>query len=205
MEARACGDARCLIVASGPSASAAAVGRFGSLPTIAVNDAWRISPSAWITYAADFEWWNTYSPAVRAGHPGRRATCDARCKTLLRPADHELEFYAVEKRQGLSKQKGILAAGGELGFSGAQAINLAYLEGFRTLILLGFDMGAKTHFFGDHPPGLNRDTPWAMMIKGFCGMAKALSDEGVRVINASPDSAIPYWPRKSVDEVLAAL
>ena len=51
--------------------------------------------------------------------------------------------------------------------SGFQITNIAYLLGIRYMVLVGFNMqvtgdkkNAMTHFFGDHPKGLSRNTSY---------------------------------------------
>lgn len=101
----------------------------------------------------------------------------------------------------------MLAAGGQPGNSGAQAINLAYLAGARTLLLFGFDMGytsnTPSHWFGEHPQGVGRDSPYRQFVAGMYLMASELVGEGVVVLNCSPRSELPYFPRLTPPQVQA--
>ncbi len=88
--------------------------------------------------------------------------------------------------------------------AGAQAINLAYLAGARRLILVGFDMRARegrNHWFGEHPPHVHRTSPYPQFVQAMHSMAADLDAAGVTVLNACPDSALPYWPRMTAAQV----
>lgn len=204
-ETAARGGGKVAVIATGPSASQAAADRLrqAGIDAICVNDAWRLWPEARALYAADFQWWRHYLPAVRAGFAGELWSCDGSIGPI---PDPRIQIVRHEKTGGLSKAQGIIRTGGPVGFSGAQALNLAYLWGYRKFVLLGFDMNpAGGHYFGDHPPSLKRETPWRQMVAGLADMARDLAAEGVQVINASPKSAIPYWPKVTVEEALQIL
>lgn len=90
--------------------------------------------------------------------------------------------------------------------SGYQAINLAYLLGATTIILLGFDMkrkAGKTHFFGDHPYHRNDQGPTDPIMQRWCGnfvqLAQDLRDEGVDVYNASRETALTAFERRELE------
>jgi hypothetical protein len=92
------------------------------------------------------------------------------------------------------------------GNSGYQAINLAYLWGAATIILLGFDCGAspkgEAHWFGQHPPSLSQHQPYDMWRAKFPALARDLKQEGVRVINASRETALDCFERMTLEEAI---
>lgn len=98
-----------------------------------------------------------------------------------------------------------MRAGGVVGNSGAQAINLAYLWGARRIVLIGFDMRDEGvgHFFGEHPKGLTSTAKRSMFVRLMHSMAADLHAAGVEVINTSMRSALPYWPRRELSVALA--
>lgn len=195
----------CLIVASGPSASQSAVDHLAkSVSTVcAVNDGYRLAPGARWIYAADWQWWRHHLPAITAAGFAGELYGTRECAVIHEP---RIQLLTFAQGPGLSDTQGTLK-GGIVPFSGAQAINLAYLQGYRRIVLLGFDMRKRTHFFGDHPEPLNRnqDYDWASAARGLGDFAADLANRGVRVLNASPKSALPYWPRMTVDEAAAAV
>lgn len=186
--------------ASGSSAAEAGIDGAAAYPTIAVNDAWQIAPHARRLYAADYEWWSHHVRVVRERFAGELWTCDARAAR-----EWKLNKIICETTHGLSKRQGVVRAGGQVGFSGAQAINMAYLLGARTILLVGFDMDGPQHFFGLHPAGLARSQDWPGRIRDLGRMAWELHQEGVRIWNCSPKSRIPYWPRMTLAAALARL
>ena len=90
--------------------------------------------------------------------------------------------------------------------SGFQSINLAYHFGVRRIVLLGFDQkvgaGDVTHHHGGYgaPPDIVRHVLQATMLPHFQSLVDPLAELGVEVINACADSAIPHWPRMSIDD-----
>lgn len=101
--------------------------------------------------------------------------------------------------------------GGLVGNSGAQAINLATLAGARRLILIGFDMCKgevdgkpdQVHWHGDHPRPLNNAPSFERFIEGMGKMAADLHADGIEVVNCSAKSALPYWPKRSLEDALS--
>lgn len=106
-----------------------------------------------------------------------------------------------ESRPGLGK-KAMVHFGEN---SGYQAINLAYLFGASKIILLGFDMqttSGKSHWHGDHPAGLNRNSPLKQFARNFNALAQDLSAEGVDVFNATRETALDCFPKVKLEDVL---
>lgn len=99
---------------------------------------------------------------------------------------------------GLSTKPGHIHFGGN---SGYQAINLVYHFGAAEIVLLGYDMGG-THWFGKHPPQLEKGTPFMNLIPKFWALARDLQLEGVEVINCSRESALQCFVRKDLEAVL---
>lgn len=92
----------------------------------------------------------------------------------------------------------------EGGNSGYQAINLAYHFGAARLVLLGFDMqrtGGKSHWFGDHPAGMNVPSPYDVWRGKFTALAADLALEGVEVLNCSRETALETFRRMDLAAV----
>ena len=85
------------------------------------------------------------------------------------------------------------------GNSGYQAVNLAYLLGAKTILLLGFDMFG-THYFGKHPDTLVSDSPYKKFMQSFETIDPR--QYGIEIINCSRQSALEHFTRHSIDEVL---
>lgn len=106
---------------------------------------------------------------------------------------------------GLSREPGFINFGQN---SGYQAINLAYHLGARRMILVGFDMkaaGGQQHWFGEHPRHIAQRINFGNLIAKFGPLAADLKALGVEVINCSMGSALPYFTKRPLAEVVCGL
>jgi hypothetical protein len=193
------------LLAPGPSLTAEDAARVhGRGLVITVNDAWRLAPWADALYASDHPWWRHYRGvpdfagekhsigASRLGAAGVAGCAGIRvwknCGTL-----------------GLEQQPGGLRTGGNSGYA---ALNMAVQLGARRIVLLGYNMGprnGRTHFFGDHPSGLNNRSPYASFVRAYDSIVAPLAAAGVTVVNATPDTRLTCFPRLSLDAALESL
>lgn len=160
---------------------------------IAINDTYKRVPFADVLYACDYKWWNVHFEDI--DFKGELWTQDLRAKR-----DFGLSWVLGRNKSGLGSD--CVHFGGN---SGYQAINLAYLWGAKRILLLGFDCKAvdgKTHWFGQHPNGLNQNQGFLTWIKNFEQLAQDLKAEGVEVINCSPDSALEVFTKRRIHEEL---
>lgn len=85
------------------------------------------------------------------------------------------------------------------------AINLLCHLGVKRIVTLGLDGGpdaaGQTHHHAPHPWALNKDI-WALQRDELAGVVAPLRERGVEMINASPGSAIPFWPIVRLEDVL---
>lgn len=171
-----------VVLATGPSLlpePQAVADRVRHLPTVAVNDAFRLAPWATALVACDPNWWKHNPDAMQfAGE-----------KWTAGNVPHVPRIYG----------SGIYTN------TNSGLLGLDYcvrrLEAKRVL-LLGIDM-AGTHYFGKHKDGLANTEPsrFAFFMAQFSVYAEKL--KGVEVINCSPASALTVFPRMSLDEALA--
>ncbi|RMD64399.1 MAG: hypothetical protein D6826_02525, partial [Alphaproteobacteria bacterium] len=188
--------------ASGPSLAAPQLARVrGRWPVIVVNDSWRLAPWADVLYAADWRWWRKHTgvPAFR----GLKVTiANGHGAPLPWPEIKVLENTGIE---GFERAPGGLRTGRNGGY---QAINLAVHLGAARVVLLGYDMkpsaDGRTHWFGDHEewptrPAIYRD----VFLPHFDGLARALDEAGIAVVNCTPDSALDVFAKAPLAAVLA--
>lgn len=165
--------------------------RASGLPLYCVNDAYRLAPWG-VLYACDYRWWLDHEAASR--HVTERWTCDEKAAKAF----PSLRWIKGWPRPGLGTD--CLHYGDN---SGYQAINLAFVHGFRRLYLLGFDLGhdgSKAHFFGSHA-GRCRDNPrYGDFIRNFNLMQP--ENHGLDVINCSRRTALTCFPRRDLAECL---
>lgn len=103
---------------------------------------------------------------------------------------------------GLCTKPGVINHGRN---SGYQAIGLAYQMGAARIVLLGYDMqhtGGKRHWFGDHPKSLTNADGIENWRHGFKALAKHLHDDGIEVINASPETALECFKRQPLETIV---
>jgi hypothetical protein len=191
-------DRTVVCIASGPSLAREDV-EFcqGRAPVVAVNDAYRLAPWADVLYACDSKWWNHHH-----GVPG--------CAGLKFALQHQADRWpgvtvlARGPSVGLDLDPSSLATGMN---SGYQAINLAVHLGARRIVLLGYDMqrlpGQPSHFFGEHPRDLRRDSPYPRFAEVFLTLVEPLRALGVSVVNCSRETALTSFPRMPLSEALA--
>lgn len=192
-------------IASGPSLHPDDVDYCrGRAKVLCVNDAYRLAPWADYLYAADLGWWNHHIESVRAQFRGK-------CYTLPGKASIQYGLEAIEGKSepGLGDDclhygnywetddegKPYLESGQNSGF---QALNLAFLLGAARVILLGYDMQAsgKTHWFGDHPKQIQRDSPYDKFVKAYGSI------KGKDIINCTTETALSCFPVRRLRDCL---
>ena len=179
------------------------------LPVIVVNDAWRALPSADVLYAADNHWWVHHKGVPQFG--GEKWTTHQSTPREQHGNDKSefAEAYGLhlvlgdDNCEGFSYDPFRIAHGSNSGF---QAINLAILFGCKRIVLCGFDMHGTSHFFGDHPEAVmpvdvQRQRDFSRFVKYFERAVSTLPDE-VRIINATPGSAMKCFPSMSVEDAI---
>jgi len=188
-----------IVLASGPSltaeqiAAAKASGHF----TIVVNGTYKSMLDADAMYAGDFLFWKiNFADAIKT-FKGKLWTQDNSAAARW----PKLNRIRGTNRDGLGKD--MIHLGGN---SGYQAINAAYIWGYRRIILLGFDMklGPKgeKHHHPDHPAPLVQAQVFGEWIHKMQKFSKDLKAAGCEVLNATPGSALTCFPAVDWREVL---
>lgn len=187
-----------VIIAGGPSLTAAQVRLVGMARTagkvrvIAINDAVYLAWWADWLHACDRLWWSW--------HPGV-AEQFAGIKTALETVDgvHTLNNTG---RDGFDPEPTNCRTGAN---SAYQAMHCAIHAGVRKIILIGVDMSpgpdGRIHWFGDHPAPRSVDYQ-SVMIPCFVGLADAITERGIKVVNATPLSALNIYPYVELEKAL---
>lgn len=172
-------DSSWAIIASGPSLTQADCNLVEAvaLPTIAVNNSWRMARFADVIYGGDDAWWQAYGNEIDI--PARRV-CFMR-QTAAR--------FSIEHHKG---------AAGSVICSGYQAVRWAISQGARRILLLGYDCDVSrgTHWHGDHRitgnPDARKVSGWK---KHFGALAVLAKVQRVEIINCSRETALTCFPR----------
>lgn len=187
-----------VIVASGPSLTQADMNYCHDSPchVIVVNDAWRLAPWADVLYACDLRWIEHYRGVPE--FMGQKWTTDP-----VAAQRYKWNWIVGEWGNGLSLDPRKIHYGHN---SGYQALNLAVVRfNAKKIILLGYDMksvNGKQHFFGDHPEGVARPSPYSQFIKNFRTTLPDLKHAGVEVVNCTIDSALDCFKIGELRKVL---
>lgn len=152
-------------------------------------------------YGCDARWWDCYDGT---GFTGEKWSTHGNPKTSTNDKRETADKYGLnlvrgEPGDGFSLDPAIIHYGENSGF---QAINLALLLGSRYIVLIGFDMGGKGHFFGDHPSSLLNQDNYAKWVPNFAKAAELLP-EGIRIVNATPGSRLDCFPMMSLEQAIA--
>jgi|SRR5690554_4736614 len=196
-------------LASGPSLTQEQVDQveYSYLPTIAINNTFKLAPWCDLVFACDIKWWYKYYEEVIE-------TCwDAELWTIKGVGQH---FHKKTKtlgptinEVGFTRTLGLgyndkISHGGN---SGYLAVNLAYLMGAKKIILVGYDhqhTDGKTHWHGDHDKtyfAKNADDT-QRWLNNFRILSRALQNEGIDLVNCSIETAITSCRRSTLDKEL---
>lgn len=179
-----------LVCAPGRSLPDLIDGLTTGLPTIAVNDAWKLVPGADILYATDQKWW-----AEHQGAPGFRG---------LRVGYQTTQPGVIALQQSRTceydSRLGYIWHGHN---SGHAAVHLAAQLGAARIVLVGFDWDGA-HFFGEHPKSIRVGMNWSLSEAYWGTLRHALASRGVEVRNGTPGSRLKVFEPIDLDEILQA-
>lgn len=171
-------------------------------PVIGVNLAYTLGCWVVMTFFADakFYWWNR--DALQA-YKGRKVTLNRIAKNNAVTTENEpnLLFMREGKSGRLYSDPDILAWNRS---SGAAAINLAVHTGARNIVLLGYDM-RRVYDRKNWMPHVQEKTnqnPYEYMLGTLKGLASSAVEMGVRIINATPGSAIDCFEKMDYSEAV---
>lgn len=173
-------------IGGGPSLTRAQVEACAGLVKIGINDAYRVAELD-VLYACDPEWWDVHQGV--SSFSGPKVTLSEKAARK-----HGLLWMRNTGQHGYDPDPTALRTGQNGGY---QALHLAVHMGARRVLLLGYDMkrSSPTHWFGDHPEGLNNHSPYRDFLRAFPTIVEPLRELGVEVINCTPGSALEAFPR----------
>lgn len=156
-------------------------------------------PWADVLYGCDAKWWNKHKGCPDFQGEKWSSHDDGTNKKWAEAEKYGLSLVAGDDKPGFSSDPAVIHYGSNSGF---QALNLALLWGAKEIVLVGFDMrrvAGKAHFFGEHPPALQTGGAYERFVPQF---ERAKVPEGVRILNATPGSALTCYPMVDLSEAL---
>lgn len=170
----------------------------GQAKIIVINDAFLWVPKAWALYGADYRWWRARAADVARSFIPNKFTVDESAV-----AEFGLKFVNCEDIHkpvpGLSQSKDSVRHGYSSGF---QAMHLARNLGAKKIILLGYDYGATGQSHAAPAAFAYATSDFNVMVQAFNLAAPALHNEGVYVVNATRESTLGCFDKKSLKEAL---
>lgn len=180
------------VLASGPSMTPHVAAAVRSIPTIVINDTFRLAPWAALLYAADAAWW--------AAHPDAHAFAGLKVTV---DSVQGVKQLAYSGSVGFDPNPGAIRTGSN---SGYQGVHIAAQAGAARILLCGFDMSAAkgAHWFGPHDDGLVNTAPetYERFIRRFEHLKVALDALGIEVINCTPGSALKCFACADLADIL---
>ena len=159
------------------------------------NDVYKVVDYLDIHYACDTGWWDNWGEHFKATRPNLESW--TQCKSSSKK--FEINYINGVYKDGLSIKSNLIHYGSNSGF---QQLNLAFLMGCSSFMLLGYNMQKVdnvSHFFGDHPPQLKRNSPYNKFVHSFTTIQKPVKD---RIINCTENSALTFLTYTDLDEYL---
>lgn len=189
-----------ILAATGPSLTEEVIETIrpykDSFVILGINDAYKAIDFLDEHYACDQKWWNLHGKEFRQMYPDLSAWTGHAKKAA---EEFGLNYVNGKHANDFSIQSNLIHYGSN---SGYQALNLAFLMGGAKFLLVGYNMqpvGDKKHFFGDHPPGLNSNSPYASFVKNFNTIRPEIRK---LVINCTTNTALTCFEQADLIETL---
>jgi hypothetical protein len=185
------------IICGGPSVAAQNLALLAGAKVIVINSSLFSYPQADILYFGDRRWWLQHRDAV-AAFEGRAVTVADEVQ------DPRILRMKKSPPPGLSQQSDTLM---QRRTSATAAINLAVHLGANPIVTLGLDGKATDGRHWHHaphiwPPKADRFETW---MQDLATLADPLRLRGIELLNASPGSAVPFWPVVDLAEVMTQI
>jgi len=146
-------------------------------------------------YACDKLWWDLHYDTFKEKYPELQSWTQAK--------EYKDKLTVVEGKsdRGLSLDSSLIHWGSN---SGYQLLNIAFLMGCSKFILVGYNMQAvdgKRHYFGEHPGGLSRNSPYNKFVTAFNTIQPEIKE---LIINCTPNSALTMFKFNELKEELSS-
>lgn len=157
-------------------------------PVFCTNNAYKLFPDALSWHFFDYQWfrWNKDDLLSRARPDHLEVSTSA---SNLRRNDFDIKYYKKVSNIGIAVNPDEVCGNN----TGHQSLNIAIHKGYRSIVLLGFDMNhtaTELHYHNEHQRETNRSQYTHSMIPDMELTVNALEMLGVSVFNANPESAL---------------
>lgn len=187
---------RCFIIAGGPSLIGFDFEMLRGQRVIAVNSSIWSAPFADFCFYGDSRWGFEHARRLEG------VTAQVITTSTGFTAPNVTHMAKIAPPPGLALQRDTLVMSRT---SLHAAINLAVHFGAAEIVILGADMKAApngvSHHHEPHPWPVVHGT-WDRQMKQLALLPPALEAAGVKVINASLSSRLPWWPKQPIEELL---
>lgn len=168
---------------------------------LAIKDAVHLAPWADALYSADERWWQHVGPSLSYTGP-RFGVVDIQPQWIALLKDLHVHRLLIGGANGLDANPTKVRTGNTSGYS---AINLACHLGAAKIVLLGYDMrpapDGRQNFV--ETTAYTKKKPPYQWLEVFASLVEPLTAAGVAILNASRETALPYFPRVSLAEALS--
>lgn len=166
------------------------------------QDAHRLLPWADVLYGCDDRWWDQYQgvPSFMGEKWSTHGDAHAANDKRQQAEKYGIHLVTGRRDEGFSLDPGIIHYGDNSGF---QSINLAILLGATYIVLVGFNMGGRGHFFGDHPAPLFNQDDYKKWVPHFDRAAELLP-KNITIINTTPNTELHSFRELPLNEAIGS-
>ena len=159
------------------------------------NDIYKVVDFLDVHYACDTKWWDVWGEDVKERRPNLESW------TPCKPSSekYKINYIKGEHKEKLSISNKKIHYGSN---SGYQQLNLAFLMGCSYFILVGYNMqrvSSKSHYFGDHPKTLQRNSPYHRFTDAFKTIQPEIKE---LIINCTTNSALTMFKYVELEKAL---
>jgi len=190
---------KAILIASGPSLTEEVIDTLrphkDDFVIFGCNDVYKVVDYLDVHYACDTAWWNKWGEHFKLTRPDLESWTQCQISS----EKFKINYINGAYKNGLSIDSNLIHYGSNSGF---QQLNLAFLMGCSSFMLLGYNMqkvNSTTHFFGEHPSELKRNSPYNKFVQSFKTIQKPVKDI---IINCTENSALDFFSYKDLNEYL---
>lgn len=190
-----------VVAAPGPGLTPRVAEACRGYTALVIKQAYRLLPWAGVMYGCDAKFWKRENGCP--DYQGERWSShnDGSDNKQAVARDYGVKLVAGKPGSQFSLDPNFILYGNNSGF---QAINLTLLFGATRIVLVGFDMrqvDGQRYFDKPHPTQ-STAVGYGKFAEIFAYAARKLPPT-IRIVNATPNSALTCWPMVDLDDALS--